>query len=283
MEDQAALLDLVGRFAVSRVAQERTVSANFHHARNAHYSPDAVSRSPPIDTFLDANDDEHRTEQQSFLMNEDELHVTPRARPMTGVELLRQRWGLPERDIVTQSANETSASTAPSAHQPAYDATSGFRSSIGAVRAAIDSIRARPSIRQVLDGVAEPQSWDCLPVSQVPIPTPSHGATSAANISVRDGVDGTYLETLKALCVDDVFESILEQEHAFDVTGIRMHESDLKLHAMSVIRYRMRCAAFWKRRTHWGNSGANDAIVPRRSFPTPPSILHQDDYKSVKP
>jgi hypothetical protein len=314
MEDPDILLDMVGKFAKShhhdqhQPRSERTATAtssltsaarnnNNNGSRSAFSAHDAFARSPPIDVYIASNDDEHRLEQQSFLDdNEEDMYgsggmaavpmPTMRgrdaavARRLTGEELLRLRWGLPAAvgsGVSKQPVDELLKVKTPE------DPSTGFHASIDAVRDAMSHIRLRPTVRQILDGVATMDSWSAATTTQQPSSHPSMPAQHSANFtnaaatlprlaSVRDGVDESYLRTLKELHVDDVFYSIRERERANEESGVRLHESDLATLPMAVIRYRMRCATLYRRRGH-GASVRRDLMTSTggrpMTFPTP--------------
>lgn len=294
MDSSDILLDMVGRFAKCSPQQHSSYGARDHVNRSAWPSGAAAShsfsaadvstRSPPIDTFIASNDDEHRLEQQFVFLEESSTPIpvsdasaaerfytkTSRVKQnrMTGEELLRQRWGLPPAfatPVVTGHQQLTSSTA--SSHDP----QAGFNASIEAVRSAMVDVRTRPSVRQILDGHGDANTWNAQRKANASS-APAENALSPVRrrISVRDGVERTYLDTLKALHVDDVFHSICAKEKDTETTGVRLHESDLPLLPMSVIRYRMRCATLWRRRCNSDalKSGAADSA--KLVFPTPP-------------
>lgn len=316
MESPDVLLDMIGRFAQDKrgdhslskrstmitSSSQRTPTQTRQSSVNtpaASAAPDAFARSPPIDVYIASNDDEHRLEQQSFLEDEDTfdpLSVVAATRSrhalaprrLTGEELLRQRWGLAPRtapSLHSHQGPDDELTPPPKREDPSV----GFHSTIEAVRAAMSDVRSRPSVRQILNGNATLASWNVnLPSSsesdlKVTSAVASSAPASTIRASVRDGADRMYLRTLKDLHVDDMFYAIREKELASEATGVRLHESDLALLPMSVIRYRMRCAALWRRRGH-GTAGHHGASSQPLTFPTPPSIVNsQKSVSSLVP
>jgi hypothetical protein len=316
MEDPDMLLDMVGKFAKSyhhdqyqpRCEPTTTATSSVTSAarnnnnnnnnnggfRSALSAPDVFARSPPIDVYIASNDDEHRLEQQSFLEDDEEdvdisggmaAAARPKAtlknrdaavaRRLTGEELLRLRWGLPAAagsGVSPQPVDELLNV------KTLEDPSIGFHASIDAVREAMSHIRLRPTVRQILDGVATVDSWRAA-TTQRPSSHPSAPAQHSASLtnaaatphriaSVRDGVDESYLRTLKELHVDDVFHSIRERERANEESGVRLHESDLATLPMAVIRYRMRCATLYRRRAAVRRDLITSTGRPM-TFPTP--------------